>query len=576
MQISPFPSQPWREPLRERQKIQHVLNRITFGARQGDLERAGQVGLNQLLEQQLNPGTLEDSLLEAKLQDLQTLEMSPAELAADFPPPMQVKRRQEKQLALVERWRGARAMEAPATQAGAQDSAMSPHAPRDQANAEDMPADTLRNSVPQPQGPREILIQLGQEELLRAVYSQRQLQEVMVRFWMNHFNVYWPKGADRYYLTSFEQNVIRPRALGNFEELLVATAQSPAMLFYLDNWMSVSPDQRNQARPLHPRFSPAMMGPARTASLGAGRPPQIRKQNRRGLNENYGRELMELHTIGLHYLQKDVTEVARCFTGWTILRPGRGGGFYFNPRMHDYGEKVVLGHTIPAGQGIEDGLNVLHILAISPYTARHISHELCQRFVTDDPPADLIDRATHTYLQTRGDIRSVLRTILSSPEFYSQAAYEAKVKSPFEYVASALRALGAQTEGGKPLPGFMAQMGEPMFLYEAPSGYDDVATTWINSSALLARMNFAIALCLGRIPGTSVDWQTLASPEAGETPREILIQLAPALTGSSLSPATENIILSRLSDGKAGRLLAGREMRMMAALLIASPEFQKR
>lgn len=563
----------WRAPLEGRQKLSILLSRITFGLRPGDLVRVEQMGLNTYLERQLHPENLDDSALDVKLRDLGTLEMSPAELAANFPPPRHANRFRVKRLALFEQ--PGEAMKSPA---GTQDQAASMTVTAGEADSADAASSEMEASAPLPQGPRAILIQLGQEELLRAAYSRRQLQEVMVHFWMNHFNIYWPKGAGRYYLTAFEQNVIRPRALGNFEDLLVATAKSPAMLFYLDNWVSVSPDLQNQPGGVQAEVDGAMPAPGTFGVFGmqgSRRFPQARTQKRRGLNENYGRELMELHTIGLHYTQRDVTEVARCFTGWTIRRPRLGGGFYFNPRLHDYGQKIVLGHTIPAGHGIEDGLEVLHILATSPDTAHHIAYEVCQHFVADDPPAELVNEAARTYLRTRGDIRSMLRTILTSSEFYSQAAYEAKVKSPFEYVASALRALGAQTDGSRRLLGLMAQMGEPMFLCQAPSGYSDVASTWINSSALLARMNFAIALCLGHIPGTIVDWQSLT--KAGETSRGILEDLANELTGSKPSPATENAILSRWGDGGAeNRLPAGRELAMMTALLIASPEFQRR
>lgn len=442
-----------------------------------------------------------------------------------------------------------------------------------------------RKGPQSPQGPRAILMQLSQEEMLRAVYSQRQLQEVMVHFWMNHFNVYWPKGADRYYLTSFEQNVIRPHALGNFEDLLVATAESPAMLFYLDNWMSVAPEAANTPRPRPAAFRP--VGPGQMGlfrPFGPARFPQRPKNpqkanNRRGLNENYGRELMELHTIGLNYTQQDVTEVARCFTGWTLQRPGQGGGFYFNPRLHDYGKKVVLGYTIPAGQGIEDGFEVLHILAMDPHTADHIAYELCQRFVADNPPPDLVARASKTYLATQGDIASVLKTILTSPEFYSKGAFRAKVKTPFEYVASALRALDADTNGGQALYGMMSQMGEPMFMYEAPSGWDDVARTWVNSSALLARMNFALGLCAGRIPGTEVNWQLLARADGSDSPRQTLNQMAEQLTGAPLPGPAEAAILDKMAERDPavwGQLQPSQKTRLIAGLVLGSPEFQKR
>jgi uncharacterized protein (DUF1800 family) len=597
----PGQAEKWQQPLAEKQKIELLLNRITFGPRPGDVERVEQMGLNNFLEQQLHPRTLDDSTVEARLQGLQTLEMAPAELAVDFPPPMQAKLIEQRRLAALERQgaspatalrpgfrrfgsapapdqvqntsRNAASNTAPSATQNEAQSPMQGEAGAAMMTAQRDQAATQNALQARMQGPREIIMQLGQQEMLRAVYSQRQLQEVMVHFWMNHFNIYWPKGADRYYLTSFEQDVIRPRALGNFEDLLVATAESPAMLFYLDNWLSVSPNQQNA-----PFFRQPLPGAFRPFGPGSLAQPK-KAQARRGLNENYGRELMELHTIGLHYTQQDVTEVARCFTGWTIQRPGQGGGFYFNPRTHDYGKKVVLGYTIPAGQGIEDGLEVLHILAMSPLTAQHLAYQLCQRFVADNPPPDLVNRAAKTYLQTHGDIRSVLKTILTSPEFYSQGAYQAKVKSPFQYVASALRALNAETDGGMPLLGAMAQMGEPVFLYEAPSGYDDVANTWINSSSLLMRMNFAIALGLGRIRGTEVDWQAIDREEAGKTPRQMISRLAEQLTGGGVSPATETAILDKLTRGDPadwGDFRPGQQTRMVASLMIASPEFQKR
>jgi uncharacterized protein (DUF1800 family) len=258
---------------------------------------------------------------------------------------------------------------------------------------------------------------LIEAKLYRAVYSNRQLQEVLDDFWYNHFNVFLDKGVDRYFLADYESEAIRPHVLGKFKDLLLATAESPAMLYYLDNWQSVAP--LPSAAPKRP---------------GA-----------RGLNENYGRELMELHTLGVDggYTQKDVIEVARCFTGWTIKQPERGGVFEFNAQMHDKGEKVVLGVTIPAGGGINDGLQVLDILAHHPATARFISRKLAVRFVADNPPQALVDKMARTFTKTDGDIRQVLKTMLESKEFWSQGAYRAKVKSPIEMVASAVRALDA-------------------------------------------------------------------------------------------------------------------------------------
>ncbi|MDE3179868.1 MAG: DUF1800 domain-containing protein, partial [Acidobacteriota bacterium] len=584
-------------PLNQRQKAELLLRRITFGSRPGDVEQVEAMGLNNFLNQQLHPRTLDDSAVEARLTNIETLAMPAAELAEDV---REAQRRQKERRLAGLNQQGAMAASSAAeagplrpgfrrfgVNAGAKMQPESDAAQQEAPPTANEPAPAM-NDTSQTNGdsffpPREILTQLGQEELLRAVYSRRQLQEVMVRFWMNHFNIYWNKGADRYYLTSFEENVIRPHALGNFEDLLIATAESPAMLFYLDNWMSVAPNQQSQPalamRPLRP-FGPFGPRPAVFRPF----PPAARNQNKkgkreRGLNENYGRELMELHTIGLHYTQQDVIEAARCFTGWTIRQPGQGGGFFFNPRQHDYGKKVVLGYVIPAGRGIEDGLEVLHILAMSPYTAEHISYQLCQRFVADNPPPALVERAAKTYLKTQGDVPSVLETILTSPEFYSEGAFQAKVKSPFEYVASTLRALNAETDGGPRLLGFIARMGEPMFQYEEPSGYDDTARTWINSGALLARMNFAIQLALGRIPGTSVDWQALSREETGLAPREMMDQLAGQLACGRLSAATEKAILSKLAPGDPaewGDFNSGQQTRMLASLLIASPEFQRR
>lgn len=592
------PTQSWSKPLTSREKAELLLSRITWGPRPGDIDRVLQMGLNKFLNMQLHPAGLDDSALEARLQNIATLKMTANELAADFPPPMLAKRREQRRLAALEKQSASNnrppSMAANQETAAMEDSgSMSASSNASSSKGPSMTPAVMMNIPPSQndgaapsQKPREILLQLSQEEMLRAVYSQRQLQEVMVHFWMNHFNIYWPKGADRYYLTSFEQNVIRPRALGNFEDLLVATAESPAMLFYLDNWMSVSPDGAGGAQ--RPPIRAAVFRPANPlgpfGSFGIRRlPARVRAaqkgKQKRGLNENYGRELMELHTIGLNYTQKDVTEVARCFTGWTLRRPGQGGGFYFNPRLHDYGKKVVLGYTIPAGQGIEDGFEVLHILAMDPQTAEHLAYELCQRFVADNPPPGLVERASKTYLATQGDIAAVLKTILTSPEFYSQGAYRAKIKTPFEYVASALRALGADTDGGQALYGEMAKMGEPLFMYEAPSGWDDVARTWVNSSALLARMNFALALCEGRIRGTQIDWPALARQHSAEQPRAAVRRVAERLTGAPLPSSAEEAILGEMSKDDPsiwGTIQPGQETRLIAGLVIASPEFQKR
>ena len=338
--------------------------------------------------------------------------------------------------------------------------------------------------------PQMVARDLGEGKLLRAIYGNRQLEEVLTDFWFNHFNVYLDKGADRYLVTSYERDVIRPHVLGKFRDLLEATAKSPAMLFYLDNWQSGG------------------------ETAGRGRPI------RRGLNENYGRELLELHTLGVDggYTQKDVTEVARCFTGWTIKQPRLGGEFVFNGQAHDRGEKTVLGMKIRAGGGIEDGENVLEIVSRNPATAHFISRKLAMRFVADEPPASLVERMAQTFLKTDGDLRAVMKTMLDAKEFWSVGAYRTKMKSPLELVASAVRAVHGDVDFALALNNQVTQLGEPLYRKQEPTGYSNSGEEWMNSGELLARLNFALNLANNRVPGVKVQGDagvgiTLGSPE---------------------------------------------------------------
>jgi uncharacterized protein (DUF1800 family) len=385
----------------------HVLNRIAFGARPGDVERVGAMGIERYIDQQLHP----ERILEGRIGDGYV-------------------------------------------------------------------------SVPDPSP-----IDLAKQKVLRAVYSERQLQEVLTDFWFNHFNVDARKGADRLMVADYERDAIRPHVLGKFRDLLEATAKSPAMLFYLDNWLSADPQRRCSVRH-QPDTSQA----------------RARPQRKRGLNENYARELMELHTLGVDggYTQTDVTEVARCFTGWTIDRPRENGPFRFAPRQHDDGRKVVLGHVIKAGGGESDGEQVLDILASHPSTARFIATKLARRFVGDTPPAPLVDRAAKRFRDTGGDLREVTRTILTSPEFLSPDAYGAKMKTPFEFVVSALRATGADVTDALPIARALQQLGMPLYQCQPPTGYKDTADAWLNTGALVERMNFAVRLATSRLPGTSI------------------------------------------------------------------------
>jgi uncharacterized protein (DUF1800 family) len=526
------PSGQFRQQITKEEKTQQALNRLTFGARPGDVQRVEAMGLKKWIDWQLHPASIpENPLLEAKLRPLDTLHMSTEAMIESYPSPGIVRQMvagklpypndPDKQMMihrLVERFEGKDGQAGDAASAPALETLLAPeelHAfrtgtpqqklvmfsawPRDRQDQllESMgqglrnqlyvaaPPD-LRRRIESANGPQTVVAQdLLAAKLLRAVYSDRQLEEVLTDFWYNHFNVFLDKGADHYMITAYERDAIRPHVLGKFEDLLRATAQSPAMLFYLDNWES--------------------MGPQTVAG----------QRRHGGLNENYGRELLELHTLGVDggYTQKDVTEVARCFTGWTIRQPQRTATFEFNPRMHDNGEKIVLGQRI-AGGGIEDGYKVLDLLAHHPATAHFISRELAMRFVADDPPASLVDRMAATFLKKDGDLRAVLKTMFDSPEFWSRGAYRSKIKSPLEMVASSLRNLDADVDFTFGINSQLKDLGQPLYRKAEPTGYPNSSQEWLNSAGLLARMNFAVALANNKVPGVNV---ANADPNAGVT-----------------------------------------------------------
>jgi uncharacterized protein (DUF1800 family) len=445
--------------------------------------------------------------------------------------------------------------------------------------------------------PEQVVVnELTQAKLLRAIYSERQLDEVMTDFWFNHFNVFVNKGADRYLLTSYERDAIRPHVLGKFEDLLAATAKSPAMLFYLDNWLSVGPDSEI-----------ALGIPPHQHRRGHGPSPNSRPQRPRGnksrqasgLNENYGRELMELHTLSVNggYSQKDVTEVAKVFTGWTLDQPRKagvpitpafgvmgwkGGDFRFEPRMHEPGTKIVLGHRIKE-HGEKEGLEVLHLLAHNPNTAHFISQKLAMRFVSDDPPPALVDRMTHTFLQKNGDIREVLRTMFKSPEFWSPDIYRAKVKTPLEFIVSAVRASGAQVDDARALVGTLNNMGMMPYGMQPPTGYSMKADVWVNSSALLGRMNFALGLAAGKIKGIKIDAEagTAAGEHATHDAQQTLATLENSLLSGDISKQTHDTISKQLEDPNIGQRRLDNPKRpsniaAITGLILGSPEFQRR
>ena len=494
--------------------IRHALGRLGFGARPGDVERVRAMGLDRYIEAQLDPAKMDDGPMEARLERFETLGMNNREIASRFytPPPQQPNRPQ-----------GRPAVMPPPTEPGQM--VVAPEATQRMRAQAGLP-----------------LLELSQQKLLRAIYSERQLEEVLVDFWFNHFNVFSGKGQfARFYLTEYERDAIRPHVLGRFRDMLGATAESPAMLWYLDNWMS--------AAPASDRVEPSRFPRGRRGGTGnapPGRPP-------RGLNENYGRELLELHTLGVDggYTQKDVIDVARAFTGWTIEAPRRGGGgFTFNERIHDTGAKTVLGHTLPAGAGRRDGKRVLDIVAAHPSTARHIARKLATRFVSDAPPQALVDRAAKVFLDSGGDLKKVTRAILMSQEFMAANARGAKVKTPFEFVASAIRATGADVRNAAPLVQQLRTLGMPLYGAQPPTGYDDTAAAWVNSGALINRMNFAVALVSNRLPGTRVAAGTIA-------PGAIIPQ-------GALSANTRGTVAQ--ADNTPRRI----------ALILGSPEFQKK
>jgi uncharacterized protein (DUF1800 family) len=466
-------------PLSQEQKVVHFLQRTSFGPTIEAAQRAAGIGLNAYLDEQLAPDRILDSAVEEKVAGLKTIRLNSRELFDLYPPPKVAKERGM-------------------TMAGAMNA------------------------------PRFIIYELQQARVLRAVYSQRQLYELMVDFWSNHFNIFAAKGADRWLMTSYDRDTIRPHALGKFRDLLLATARSPAMLFYLDNWLSVSPN------------------------AGMRMPANVR---RRGLNENYAREIMELHTLGVDggYTQQDVREIARCFTGWTLIRPRGDAEYRFEPRLHDAGAKTVLGTRIPAGGGDEDGIKVIDLLARHPATAKFIAGKLVRRFVADEPPAGLVNRVAETFRRSDGDIRTALHAIIDSPEFYSDDAYQAKVKKPIEFVASALRATRAEAKITPQLLRYLARMGEPLFLAQPPTGYPDVGGSWISPDMLLTRMNFATDLVTHRLDGARVD------PSISRDIPTFVRLVAP----NGLSPTTKTV-LAEAGDKDA------------LALLLAAPEFQRR
>jgi uncharacterized protein (DUF1800 family) len=553
--------------LTEDEAILHALDRLAYGPRPGDAERIQRMGLERWINEQLNFNSGDDPELDGKLSEFKTLRMSPEELLEKYPPPNQVAKQQ----------------------------GMTPDDYREQLRQQiQEKRQELRQQGEDPAqiqfetmaGPQRIQAELDLATMDRAIYSNRQLYEVMSNFWANHFNVNVNKGADRWLVTDYVEHTIRPRAMGKFEDLLDATAKSPAMLFYLDNWLSadsVAAQQMQaelaQRRQRFQGLFAGMTPPQPGEQVRAQIPP---KKQERGLNENYGREVMELHTLGVNggYTQADVIQMAECLTGWTIRAPRKDPQFLFDDRLHDQSAKKVMGKTFNYG-GMKDGIEALHMLATSPATAKHISFELAQHFVSDNPPQTLVNRMANTFMLSDGDIRAVLRTMIYSPEFWSKAAVHAKVKTPFEVAVSAARALDLQTTISPQLVQWVGRMGEPMYQCEPPTGYADTADVWVNAGALLNRLNFALTLATNHMPGTSADLAGVLGQDADTNAEVALSRALDDFLGGEISPQTRATLEKELSDPQILQARLDDPVKhvnegLIAGLVLGAPEFQRR
>ena len=522
------------------EQVQQVLNRLTFGARPGEAAQVRSLGVDKWIDLELHPERISDANTDALMSKYPIFNMNTADIVGVYNVFQQLRRQ--------------------AMRAAGADTTMDKNEARRNLIAQNPQlADAARRA-------QQLAGQVQSATVARAVTTERQLDEVMVDFWENHFSVFAGKGLTRLYLAQYDHDVIRPNALGKFRDLLGAVAKSPAMLFFLDNWQSAA-DSTHPTLARRPGFGGVGAGqqlpPAIRNRLQNATPEQrqqimqrLQQQAKRGLNENYARELMELHTLGVDggYSQKDVQEVARALTGWTFNR--QTGEFVFNPHIHDSGAKVILGHKFPAGRGEEEGEAVLDLLARAPATARFITTELARHFVSDDPPKALVDRCAREFSHTDGDIRETLRCVITSPEFFSRAAYRAKVKTPFEVVVSGLRAVGAQPDTTPRTAQLVARLGQPIFGRQTPDGWPDRGDAWMNTGAILNRINFGLSLAADQIPGARLEnWPQFDSlrslPHAAQVDGVIRSML-----GGQVSAETRQVLMNgdnpMLSNVKGG------------------------
>ena len=586
--------------------VLHALNRLGYGPRPGDVERVKQMGLAKWIELQLNPKSIDDRAVEARLNIYPTLKMSNSQLMAEYPNPKQQAAKQNAQAREETPEQKAQrqadtAITVMARDLDANDASTNGTMPANNATVAAASPDTPSpmklnpptrgagrkdalsvdpNAVPpaisdDSKRPQRVVEELAMAKMARAVYSERQLQQVMDDFWLNHFNVFAGKGEVKWYLTSYERDVIQPHALGKFKDLVTATAKSPAMLFYLDNYLSADPKAAQRAMRQMQRGS-------RRASVSQPANAQKAKKQARGLNENYGRELMELHTLGVDggYTQRDVTEVARCFTGWSIEKPREIAVFKFDEKLHDPDVKVVLGKKIHSG-GMKDGEQVIELLSKNPNTAKFISTKLARRFVSDNPPPALVARMAKTFHKSDGDIREVMRTMIYSPEFWSREAYRAKVKTPYELVVTSVRALGTDVDTPMPLVQWVARIGEPLYQCQPPTGYSDKAETWVNTGSLLSRLNFSLALAGNKVRGSRSDVLAVLGSETGGDAKAALDRAVQVFLGGQAAPATVETLEKQLENPQ---VLQARlddpvkqvDLGVVTGLVLGAPEFQRR
>jgi uncharacterized protein (DUF1800 family) len=590
--------------LTPRARALQLLNRFTFGPRPGDVERVLAQGPDKWLEQQLNPASINDDALNRRLNDYSTLNMNPeqaltlfpdrgmiqqvAEGKRPYPADPQLAAMYEVQVFKFSTDNDLKKINPDGKPAFPQptEAELAEQKKADQAAAARIAGDLFalpknqrmaaliklpvheriaftsyvggdqKNLLLADFSPREreifyamnsnigaayqIVNELSQAKFVRAILSERQLQEVMTDFWFNHFNIYIGKDSDQWYTTSYERDTIRRNALGKFHDLLFATAQSPAMMIYLDNWLSIGPDAlANGVNPANPNS----------------------KKGARGLNENYGREVMELHTVGVKggYSQADVTSLSAILTGWGVDRPNQGGPFLFDPRKHEPGPKQWFGHTIngvppspnPNTDGVKEGLEALQILAASPKTAHFISWKIAQRFVADDPPPALVDRMAATYLSTDGDIKAILRTLVQSPEFNSRKYFRNKVKTPMEFLASAFRTTATDPQNPGALVQTVKTMGMPLYYALPPTGYYITADQWMNSNALVDRLNFSYQLTGSKYANQKFDSAHVLALGLMSQPAATPPPPTSAAERNNRSKFTESLLTSEISSGLA-------------------------